>query len=211
MFSIQTWVGYQDHANWLWRHTHRGIPGHIRDSPAQASQCTAGARPSSPGQTAGVWPLTPWWRSSRSRCGIWWSPWTCREWLSCVWSPVWASSGDSWTCRPPDLEDDDGFGDWRKGGKKEKKGMRENKTYTMSSYTHTHTHTLTTVLFLTHTQTDASCRALKNIHICVRHVCAYVCECTSSAVTMAMTLTPCSQTICQKSAQVLASGPWVAM
>lgn len=75
--------------------THRGIPGHIRDSPAQASRCTAGARLSSPDPTAGVWPLNPWWRSSPSRCGIWSSPWICREWPSCVSSPVWASIGDS--------------------------------------------------------------------------------------------------------------------
>jgi hypothetical protein len=34
---------------------------------------------------------------------------------------------------------------------------------------------------------------------------------TSSAVTMAITFTPCSHTICQKSWHVCGKGPWVAM
>lgn len=34
---------------------------------------------------------------------------------------------------------------------------------------------------------------------------------TSSAVTMAITFTPCSHTICQKSWHVCGRGPWVAM
>lgn len=39
---------------WRGGRTYREIPVHIQDSPAQASLCIAGARPSSPGQTAGV-------------------------------------------------------------------------------------------------------------------------------------------------------------